>query len=94
MKLNKIIKSVIFLLIMFITAYPTFVALALIPFLIWFYFNRPPFTGEGTAGYFFLPIAFVCAIAFFVSLVMLIKTVRGKQVTSQEKAKSGNQTRN
>ncbi|MCJ7632508.1 hypothetical protein MUP77_08980 [Candidatus Bathyarchaeota archaeon] len=82
MKLNKTTKIVIFLLIMFCTAYSTFVALASIPFLIWFYFNRPPFTGE-PSGYFFLPIAFVCAIAFFVSLVMLIKTVRGKQVTSQ-----------
>jgi TRAP-type C4-dicarboxylate transport system permease small subunit len=82
MKLDKTTKIVIFLLIMVCTAYSTFVALILIPELIWFYFNRPPFTGEPSGG-FFIPIVFVCAIAFFVSLVMLIKTVRGKQVTSQ-----------
>jgi len=82
MKLNKTTKSVIFLLIMFITAYPTLLALATIQLLIWFYFNRVPFRMD-TSGYFLLPIAFVCAIAFFVSLVMLIKTVRAKQITSQ-----------
>ena len=78
MKASKNLKIGIFLIIMVCTAYSTFVALILIPELIWFYFNRPPSTGEGTAGGFFIPIVFVCAIAFFVSLMMLIKTVRSK----------------
>jgi len=78
MKLSKTTKSVIFLLIMFITAYPTFLALATIQLLIWFSFNRVYFIME-PSGYFLLPITFMCAIAFFVSLAMLIKTVRAKQ---------------
>ena len=77
MKVSKNLKIGIFLIIMVCTAYSTFVALILIPELIWFYFNRPPFTGEPSGG-FFIPIVFACAIAFFVSLMMLIKTARSK----------------
>jgi len=72
----------IFLLIMFITAYPTFLALATIQFWIWFYFTKTPFGIElemHPSGYYLLPIVFACAIAFFASLVMLIKTIRSKK---------------
>jgi hypothetical protein len=82
MKVSKTVKIVIFLLLMFITAYPTFLALATVQFLIWWFFT---YGGRGglemeSSGYYFLPITFLSAIVFFVSLVMLIKTIRSKNV--------------
>jgi hypothetical protein len=77
MKASKSTKIAILLIVMFITVYPTFLALATTQLLIWFFFNQKPFTMEAS-GYYFLPIVYMCAIAFFVSLVMLIKTIRSK----------------
>lgn len=83
MRLNKTTKIVVLLLVMFVTAYPTFLALATVQFLIWFYFSEAPFgnpLGMHPSGYYLLPIIFACAIAFFFSLVMLIKTIKSKEV--------------
>ena len=77
MKLGKGAKIAIFLIIMFITAYPTFLALASTQLLIWFFFTQEPFRMDAS-GYYLLPIAFVCAVVFFVSLALLIKTIRSK----------------
>jgi len=60
---------------MFTTAYPTFLALASAQLLIWFFFTQQSFEIE-SYGYYILPIAFACAVAFFVSLAMLIKTIK------------------
>lgn len=78
--LNKNIKVSLLLVLMFITAIPTFYALATVLFLIWWFFT---YAGRGglemeTSGYYLLPIAFLCAVVFFVSLAMLIKTLRAK----------------
>jgi hypothetical protein len=80
MKVGKSVKIVILLLLMFITAYPTFLALATVQFLIWWYLT---YGGKGglemeTSGYYLLPITFLSAVVFFVSLAMLIKTIRSK----------------
>lgn len=82
MNISKNVKIVVFLLIMFLTAYPTFLALAFIQFLIWYSFAEVPSTGWrleiDPSGYYLIPIIIACAIAFFISLVMLIKTVKSK----------------
>jgi len=82
MKVSKRVRIVIFLLLMFITAYPTFLALATMQFLIWWLFTygvqgRTDIRIESW-GYYYLPIVFGCAVVFFVSLAMLIKTIRSK----------------
>ena len=82
MKVGKSVKIAIFLLLMFIMAYPTFLALATVQFLIWWYLTKAPFgepiLGMNPSGYYLLPLVFICAIVFFTSLFLLIKTIRSK----------------
>ena len=77
MKLGKGTKIVILLTIMFVTAIPTFLALASTQLVIWLLMSQEQFSME-FSGYYLLPISFACTIAFFASLVLLIKTIRAK----------------
>jgi len=82
MKVSKNIRIIILLLLMFITAYPTFLALATIQFLIWWLFTygvqgRTDLQMQ-SSGYYYLPIVFGCAVVFFLSLAMFIKVIRSK----------------
>lgn len=85
MELGKGTKIGIFLIVMFITAIPTFFALSSTQLVIYLLISQEQFMVD-SSGYYLLPIAFVCAIAFFASLILLIKTIRakGQNITFQE----------
>ena len=75
MKLSKGFRIGIFLIIMFVTAIPTFLALASNQLVKWLFLNQEQIIIDAS-GYYLLPIAFIFAIAFCTSLVLLIKTIR------------------
>jgi hypothetical protein len=84
--MQKSWKIGLLLVLMFLTAIPTFLFLASVLLLIALFFEVfGPVYGLHIIpeGYYLLPLSGLCAIVFFSSLVVLIKTIKsGKETTS------------
>jgi hypothetical protein len=87
-KNTRIAIFLVFLLvIMFVTAYPAFLALAYTQLAIWLFFNQ-----NLLKKYYLLLLVYLCAIAFFACLALLIKTIRSKESTKEKKKEEEKET--